>query len=216
MTSSARSRRGCGCSNIFILIFLTALLILLNVTGAAPLPGGPLGESFLESPLNRDPLTATGLRGGPTSGAFAGSTVYESELVLANSFPVPAQLVRITPINPVGGISIVSVTTLANPPVIQMDLQARLPVAFAAAGAGTPITNSSVDPYVSAAKTNWVQVLIALTAPAGVSRISGFVLDYRVGPVSFRTIWRHEVYLCLPPVGGSDYTDYDCHTAVGA
>jgi hypothetical protein len=185
-------------------------LVILNLVGIARYPGGPLRESKDGGVLWLDAWPSE-WGGNVTSNSAAadwastnGDLVFSTGLP-ADDWPWPAQVERITPIGAEGDLVMREalllqparswVGTISGFGPLTADQQALLDGNFAP----LPGTIASGVPR---------QQLVAVVRGShpGPAAFAGFVIDYRVGPFTFRSVLHDALHACL----GATAAERDC------
>jgi len=178
-------------SRRLIAVGLAALIVVtllaLNVTGIAPVPTGPLGD---HQPAVRDP------GGASTLDYVAQNTNIYLTALVENAGPLPATVVRVTPI----GITVPgSVEVLGSLPFDTDDPGERLPEGMDRIMLGVqpdpgpswrspqPGSGVTVDPKGSAQHQGRAFLVRITPDPTQVTAVLRFDVEYTVGPFHFLT-----------------------------
>jgi hypothetical protein len=180
-------RRNWGRSAIALAVGLGAVLVVANVTGAAPVPNGPLGSHEAAEP---DP------GGMSTLNYVAGRThIYLTPLV-ENTGPVPVTIVRVTPV----GVTVPgSVRIIGSLPFNRDDPVERGPDGLDTITLGVqlgqgpgwdspqPATGVTVDPKGTALHRGRAFLVEITPDPARETSVLRFDVEYAIGPFRFLT-----------------------------
>lgn len=181
-------KRRWGRSAIVLALSLGAVLFIANVTGAAPVPNGPLGSYEAAVP---DP------GGVSTLNYIADRThIYLTPLV-ENTGPVPVTIVRVTPV----GVTVPgSVRVIGSLPFNRDDPAERGPDGMDTITLGVqpdpgpgwdspqPVTGVTVDPKGTALHRQGRAFLVEITPdPARETGVLRFDVEYAIGPLRFLT-----------------------------
>jgi hypothetical protein len=191
-------------------VVAVAVLLGINVTGAAPLPTGPLGD---QQPAVRDPGGASTVNYDPKVAAL-----YLTALV-ENTGPFPVTIVRVIPI----GVTVPgSVQVVGSMPFNTDDPSEKLPGGLDRIMLGVqpdpgpgwnssqPATGVTVDPKGPAHHQGRAFLVRISPDPTQETGVLRFDVEYTVGPLHFlTTAWGPlgtTIVMCprQRPMGGED------------
>jgi hypothetical protein len=187
-------------------IGIALLLLILNLIGLARYPGGPLRDPGADGPFWLD--TRPSDQGAASSGeqpadwAKAGAPLYYGLLTLHNPWPWSATVEAITPIDPTPGLTLVSVFigrsgtpggTIAFGPAPEPPSGQTLDGAYARLPA-------PVGPGGDSHELDAPTLLVIRADQPGSLGFSALAVDYRVGPLTFRTIQHFALTACVGPL----------------
>lgn len=185
---------------------VAATLILLNVAGVLRYPGGPLRDASADGLLWLD-VRAAG-QGSNTTGfgpgdQWAVGRSYDYALMsIHNPWPFTATVGNVTPLEPSPGLSVEAIHV--QRPGSSVD-------AFALFPSGERLDQSElqrdfipvpaeVAPTGDTHDHDLLVFLVLRSNEPGAFGFSALALDYRVGPLTFRTTYHQALAGCLGPL----------------
>jgi hypothetical protein len=176
---------------------VAALAIGLNVSGVAPIPGGPVGVP------GPPPPGSFGIAWLPTGRAGTDGTLFTT-LTLGSDWPVGATLVSVAPEVATAPTVVAVLGTHPNTAADGLMLGA---VTDPGAGWRDPAPIGDATIPVSGGPT-YLLVLVKISpATQGDAAVRGFWLDYSVGPFRFRSFDETSILVCAAPGTTSSYPD---------
>ena len=195
-----------GYGRRFVAISAAVLLaaLTLNVVGVLRYPGGPLRDAtdaplWLDLPMGNVSSSRVDL-GQAADRDLLGTAVYYGVPNLTNTWPLSATIEAITPLEPKPGL-IVEGIYVSRPGsnvsgIVGYDAGLPAGQTFEETYAGLP---AAVDPSGSGPVSAATTLIVVHVDRPGVIGFSGFSVDYRVGPFTFRTVKHAALGICVPP-----------------
>lgn len=188
------SRRGVAFSTVVVL----AIGIGINVTGIAPISGGPVAA---DAPLPDGQFAlATTQQLRP-----AGAVTLYTTLVLDSTWSVEPTLLSVTPIgaNKVASVRVLGTSSIEGPTDLVIGSAWDPGPGWSAPG---PVAGASI-PVRENGRYLLVLVGISATGPED-AWVRGFQIDYAVGPFRFRSVDQTAILVCAAPGAVSSYPEY--------
>jgi hypothetical protein len=187
---------------------LFVAVLVLNVLGVLRYPGGPLREPSADGPLwldirPADQGSSLVSNSQPSDWAIAGRSYYYGQLAIRNETALSAVIEAVTPIDPTPEL-VVEAIYIQRPGAPRGEV-----TAFGPTGAFPDASSLEQDfvrlpvsiPGNADSPEDAARVLVVLSSKSpGAFGFSALALDYRLGPLAFRTIHHLALAGCLGPL----------------
>lgn len=195
--------------SVGIVAALVVVLATLNVVGVLRYPGGPLrdrsddGLFWLDTRPSDQGMNSVGFRWPDAAWATVGTSIYFGNVTFHNPWPWDATVEAITPIDPSPGLVVrgvyISRPGISSDESVGLGIEPVMPPGFTfeQAFASPPV---AVKPATGLPSDDAKMLLVLTTDRPGPMTFEGLNVEYRVGPLTFRSVQYMALHGCVGPL----------------